>query len=186
MNQRALRQFNCHDQEQPSWFDRAERAASLIAPLAARTPRRRLSVSDIGCGDMKLRQFLESAGLNCAYQGYDLVPQHPAVAALDIRVQPLPVPTDVAVMLGVVEYLDNLAQVLERLAGEVHWLLLSHVVSDYSVYTPSKLQELGWMNHLARKDFGELLSSSGFAIEAEQLTSNGRTVLWLCRPASSI
>lgn len=172
--------FNCHDQEQPSWFDRARRAVALVAPVA-RQASRPISIADIGCGDVKLQQFLNEGGFDYAYAGYDLVPQRSDVVALDIRTASLPRAADMVMMLGVVEYLDNLPQVLSRLSRDVPYLLVSHVVSDYSKYTPDGLLQLGWTNHLSREAFVNLLSASGFVVEAEEMTANARTMLWLCR-----
>lgn len=172
--------FNCHDQEQPSWLDRAERAVGLIRPIAvsAGSP---VTIADIGCGDMKLRQLLEAGGLIFDYRGYDLVPQSTDVTQLDISAEVLPQAPDIAIMLGIAEYLGDLGAVFKRLAEQTNILLVSYVVSDYSTYTPHKLHELGWAHHLSRQAFGALLEANSFRIEAFDITANGRTVLWLCR-----
>jgi hypothetical protein len=175
-----VRPFNTGDQKQPSWLDRARHAAALVKAIPARTGSP-LVLADVGCGDMKLKRVLHDEGIAPDYRPYDLVPQAPEVTPLDIQLQDLPHRCDAVVLLGVVEYLASLPAVLARLAGRTRYLVVSHVVSDYSKYTPERLAELGWKHHLARADFGRMLSDAGFRIEQETVTANGRTVLWLCR-----
>jgi hypothetical protein len=176
-----LRQFNCPDQEKPSWFERGERAVRMLEPVARTLPRK-LVVADVGCGDMKVREFLQRGGFAFEYRAYDLVPQSAVVISLDVS-REAPAGADVVMMLGVGEYIENLPAALRRLALAAPYLLLSHVVREYSSYTPERLRELGWVNHMTEAEFSALLEAAGWRIDHRELTANKRTMLWLAHSA---
>lgn len=171
--------FNCDQQEQPSWHDRARLAAGMLQliPVPADRP---LVVRDIGCGDLKLLAALRSNGLAAEYHGLDLHPQQPGVRAYDVRTDALAQPCDAAVLLGVIEYLEEPAAILRRLAGETRYLVASHVVRDYSRYEIEELARLNWKSHMTRHDFRAMLVDCGYHLIREEMTSNRRTVVWLC------
>jgi len=130
---------------------------------------------------MKMRSCIEDAGVQCEYRGFDIVPQTPDVVRLDLHKDRLPVPTDVVVLLGVSEYLDDLPAIVARLATEAEWFLVSHVIEESSSYTQEQLRKLGWRNHLSTEEFTRLLEDNGFVVTERDLTDNRRTMLWLCR-----
>jgi len=172
--------FNCADQATPTWQQRAEVAAELLAGVPCRDGAP-LSVADVGCGDQKLRAALRARGLRADCRGYDLEPQAADVERFDVRIDALPRPHDVAVLLGVLEYLDDLQGVLARLAAQVPWLLLSHVVRQGGGYSPEQLRALGWRQHLAAGELERLVQRAGGEVVERRTAPDGRTVLWLCR-----
>jgi hypothetical protein len=173
------RPFNCADQATPTWRQRADVCAELLTGLvpARGAP---LQLADIGCGDQKLRDSLRACGVSVDYTGYDLLPQTSDVHRFDVRSDLLPRQHDVAVMLGVIEYLQDLPVALGRLARQVPYLVLSHVIRQGDTYTPEMLAKLGWVNHLALGELEELLSNSGYAESTHRLTPDGRTMLVVC------
>jgi hypothetical protein len=174
--------FNCGDQSNPSWRERAELCAELVASLDLRSSQG-FSLADIGCGDQKLRDALHRQGLTCRYQGYDILPQSKAVARLDVQSETLPCPYDVVVLLGVVEYLENVEQVFASLAIQAPWLLVSHVVRQGEYYTEARRADLGWRNHLTKHEIIGLLETSGLAVVRSSMTSDNRTLIIVCRSA---
>jgi hypothetical protein len=176
--------FNCADQRTPTWQQRAEVAAELLAGVPGRSGAP-LVVADIGCGDQKLRAALRARGAAFAYRGYDLLPQAADVERFDVRADALPRPHDVAVLLGVLEYLEDLSSVLARLAAQVQWLLVSHVVRQDGGYSAAQLRALGWHQHLAAGELERLVQHAGAVVIERRTAPDGRTLLWLCRSQRS-
>lgn len=171
--------FNCGEQRAEPWLQRAAAAADLLATLPV-TTRGDAVLADIGCGDQKLERALRARGLAIRYRGYDLHPQAPEVQLFDIATADLPGHHDVAVLLGVIEYLPAVAAVLSRLARQVPALLVSHVVRDGDHYDAARLRELGWRNHLTIAECEVLLDGAGLRVVAQRSTADRRTVLFLC------
>lgn len=171
--------FNCNDQSNPTWQERAERCAELVASLDCASEA--FALADIGCGDQKLRQAIQRRGLTCCYQGYDLLPQHGDVVRFDLRSDTLPRQYDVAALLGVVEYLDGVEQVVASLASQVPWVLLSHVIRQDGYYTDARRSELGWRNHFTKDEIFRMLEVNGLTVVHCDMTSDNRTLLMACR-----
>lgn len=172
--------FNCSDQTNPTWRERAELCAELVQSLAL-PPGRVFSLADIGCGDRKLRDALRHRGLNCRYDGYDLLPQSPEITRFDLRSDVLPRIYDVVVLLGVIEYLEKVETVFAALAAQAPWLVLSHVIRQDDHYTAARRAELGWRNHFTEAELARTLEGNGLAVVRRGLTSDRRTLLAVCR-----
>lgn len=179
-----LQQFNCDQQGQKSWLDRALICADLVKSIAH--PDRPIDVIDIGCGDMKLSSCLKQLGLDFRYFGYDLIPQNNTVRKINVEEQSPDQKSDVVVMLGVTEYLHNLQQVLARLTNSAHYLIISHVISDHSNYSEKQLLTLNWKNHLSKAGFEFELQSAGYRIVSSTPTTNNKTTIWLCESLSVV
>lgn len=175
----GARPFNLHEQCARGWAERAEVCAGLVARLVERAGRR-LKLSDLGCGDTKLRQVLTARGVDVDYAGFDLLPQHPEVRLLDLTRDDPPPGADIAVMLGVGEYLPNLAQVLQKVAASSRWLVFTHVLRGKTPISAKRLAELGWTNHLDAPALEALVARAGLEVIERRLTSNRRTVVLLC------
>ncbi len=173
------RRFNCHDQANPTWRQRAELCAELVGLLKFPT-NQVLALADIGCGDQKLREMLGQQGIHCRYQGFDLLPQTPDVMQFDVRSQVLPGRYDVAVLLGVIEYLERIDHVFASLSLQVPWVVVSHVIRKDEYYTQTRLADLGWRNHFTEAEIGQLLESNGLTILQHVMTADNRTLLMVC------
>lgn len=172
--------FNCKDQGNLTWWERAELCADLLASLELR-PGLEVSIADIGCGDQKLLEAIRRRGLLCRYQGYDLLPQDRDVVQFDVRSDVLPNAYEVVALLGVVEYLEQVELVFASLARQAPWLLLSHVIQQGEYYTAERLAELGWRNHLTSKELIRMLDRAGLTVVRRGMTSDNRTLLLACR-----
>lgn len=175
----ARKPFNCNDQSNPNWQERAERCAELVASLECAS--RAFALADIGCGDQKLRQAIRQRGLACRYQGFDLLPQSEDVAQFDLRFDELPRAYDVAALLGIIEYLDGVEQAFASLASRVPWVVLSHVIRQDAYYTDARRAELGWRNHFTKDEIFRMLNVSGLTLVRSEMTSDNRTLLMVCR-----
>lgn len=171
--------FNLSDQSQLTWLERAELCLDLIRSIDD-LPKR-ATLADVGCGDKKLEIALRNAHLDLRYSGFDLHPQSMDVQMLDITCNALPGYYDVAVLLGLTEYLPDLTGTLASLQSHCRYLVLSHVVADISAYTPEDLQRLGWLNHKTEAEITELLARTGYLCLRNAVSADRRTVLWLSR-----
>jgi hypothetical protein len=173
--------FNCFEQKDEAWIDRAEIAANLIAEITQSTERKPFRLADIGCGDQKLRGMLMARIEGVEYLGFDLIPQSESVIAFDLENQTLPVVMDAAVLLGVLEYSEDILAALVRLRPMTRFLVVSHAVKDLREKDQRSKRRLNWKSHLTEADFAETLTMSGFAITDRRLTSNNRSVVWVCK-----
>jgi hypothetical protein len=170
--------FNCDDQNPPNWIKRAEVAVELICSIAPQTDSFR--ISDIGCGDMKLKVMIEGRLPNAIYSGYDLIPQSKHVQKLDVEADPIP-PCDMVVMLGVGEYLFAPQNVFSKTSECCKWLVVSHTINNYFKRSASEQLKLAWKNHLSDQQFSGFIESSGFRIVEKRLVGSGRAMIWLCQ-----
>lgn len=169
--------FNTNEQAQPAWAERATIACDLLGPSVAAGLIG--SVSDVGCGDQKLRQLMEQRGWALSYRGFDVIPQSDDVEPLDVNVAGPPGRADAVAALGLIEYVDDVGDCLRRLARHAPLLVVSHVTRDRGLYSEEQLRERGWKNHLHTTEFGALLTSNGWSERDLRTTSDGRTRVWL-------
>lgn len=132
------------------WDERARLAAGLV-PRGAR-------VLDLGCGAMALERFLPPY---CDYIPCDLVARDGRTLVCDFNAQEFPDPAecDVAVALGVLEYLADAPAFLRRLHQLGRTVVVSYNLAGES---PPDRRALGWVNDYSRAEFGDLLRTAGF------------------------
>lgn len=174
--------FNCGDQDTLTWRQRADVCVDLLERLDYAASSQG-SIADIGCGDQKLRVALRARGVTCRYQGYDVLPQDPEVESFDVQRDVLPIGHDLAVLLGVSEYLEDLDGVIGSLARQVPDVIVSHVLRQHDYYSPERLAALGWRNHFSESELHDLLGRNGFAVIQGRFAPDQRTLVLLCRSA---
>lgn len=173
-------QFNLREQGSRGWRDRARIAATMIAALPD-ARKKELKIADVGCGDQKLREEIRTLIPAVHYHGFDLLPQSPEVAKLDISSQPLGARFDVAVLLGVLEYVDDVPSILRSLRQDCRYLIVSHSASDFRKNPRRSKRKLGWKTLMSEKAFALSLENAGFEIRERRLTPNRKTVIWACQ-----
>jgi len=150
-------------QAQEAWVqDRCRLAASMINDDA--------NVADLGCGMQVLREHLPPS---TPYTGYDLGTMHPDNVHLDLDA---PFRLDdahtTAVVLGVLEYLDDPVQALASACATVDTLVVSfvcaHNASDDDL---ARRVDLGVKHHWSVEDLGRIASNL-------HLVEAGRQVVW--------
>jgi len=139
------------------WAQRSEMAARLVRDGAR--------VLEIGAGTGAFRDFVSG---RCRYTGADLAPLDPAFIALDLDRDPLPEgPWDVVVLLGVLEYLHNLPEALDKLAGATPALVMSYCCRTCPREDAAAIYlARGWVNALSEEEVIQAMSQRGFSLRS--------------------
>lgn len=172
--------FNCADQKAVSWNDRAKKSAKLIAKAALLLHKRSVQISDVGCGDGKLEEFISADVPNFTYRGYDLHPQAKNFKRINIQFEKLDRQCDIAALLGILEYVPDIHKALQNLATGCRYLVVSHACHRIGI-TSEQMAALNWVSILAKDDFEAELRRAGFLVIEDVVTENGQTVIWLCK-----
>jgi SAM-dependent methyltransferase len=174
----GARFYNCGRQGARSWWARTDVAIDLLAALPLAAGFRLL---DIGCGDEKVAAELARRGIAVDYVGFDLHPQSPRVRPLDLEHQAIAETGDVAVVLGVLEYLADPAAAMRRFAAAAPNLIVSHSAADLGRPPDFDPKSLNWRFYVDRPTFEGLLAAAGWAVVAQRITPDGKTAVWACR-----
>ncbi len=127
------------------------------------------SVVDIGCGKMTLKRLLPDS---VRYQGVDIAPRDETTIVLDLNAQTLPdLDYEAAVVLGVVEYLDDpdafftRLEQFDRLVFSFNTRGIKDVLTKLGV---TKSIPKGWRCRLSKSEAKALIERHGFTIHAER------------------
>ncbi len=175
---RAGNSYNLADQNNRDWLDRARIAGKLVLETKG-SGLATLRVADVGCGDLKLERVLFELDPGIFYQGFDLLPQSSSVIRFDATTDELPDGFDIAILLGVIEYVSNVRALFQRLRPKAQFLIVSHVFDDGQTYSPARRNELGWVTHLTREALVDHCQSAGFQIAKSIVTRDGKTIVLL-------
>ena len=151
------------EQAGEAWVhDRCRLAASMIDNDA--------NLADLGCGMQVLREHLPPS---TAYTGYDLGAMHPDNVHLDLDAPfRLDEAHTTAVLLGVLEYLDDPVQALASARATVGTIVVSfvcaHNASDDDL---ARRVDLGVKHHWSVEDLERIASNL-------HLVETGRQVVW--------
>lgn len=179
----GARFYNCGRQSARSWWERTDVAASLLVNVIAAAPARP-RLFDIGCGDEKFGAELAGRGLAVDYVGFDLHPQTPQVRALDLARETIDDHADIAVVLGVFEYLDDPVGVMRKIAAVAPVLVVSHSASDLGRPADFDPASLNWRLYVDRPTFEAHLKDAGWTVAERRITPDNKTAVWLCRRAA--
>ncbi|WP_292976089.1 class I SAM-dependent methyltransferase [Mycobacterium sp.] len=156
-----------------SWESRSQRAAALV-PVDSR-------VIEFGAGNRVFERHLDRS---CTYTPSDIVDRGPGTIVCDLNLRPLPDlgadAYDVAVLMGVLEYMRDLPTTLDWLTGLVPNLVLSYACARGSRYSPRRAAgsvgrlKAGWLNSYCEDEIRSLLHERGFALVHEEGWQNQR------------
>lgn len=124
------------------WPDRAQQAAGLVAAIGL---RRGAAVLDLGCGKQTVRAMLPAT---LQYVPFDRLPRTPDTTVLDLGNQVPARRGEVALMLGLLEYLPDATPLLRWAAGHCRHLVFSF--NDCS--QPARRQQQHWQNQWSLED----------------------------------
>ena len=114
------------------------------------------------------------------YFPFDLHPQLPTTAPLDVS-RGLPERSfDLGVCLGLLEYLPSIPHLARALHGRCRFALVSYVTSDSPVAIDRPDRERhGWKTHLAGGELEGAFESAGFAAVGSTRSDGEATTIWL-------
>ena len=179
---RARRRYNC--EKQSEWDDRAETALALLTnhrDAWRPDPQHPAKVADFGAGNERLRPMFESRFADeVKYYPYDLHPQMPTTQRLNVS-QGLPDNNfDVAICLGLLEYLSSIPHLARALRSTCRVALISYVTSDSAVAIPrdDRVRQ-GWTTHLKAGEIERIFTEAGFHLQGRGNSEGVATTLWL-------
>jgi hypothetical protein len=149
--------------------------------LAAEWLRGERVVADIGCGLMTLEGFLPKSS---TYVPMDVVRRDARTIIFDLNKDRIPaVACDAAVLLGVLEYVDDLGSVLAQLRRFPKTLLSYNHISLNDLLWKAGLRPklVTWRNRHTKSSLRRLLRSSGLQIMRERMIRVGEK-LYEVRP----
>ena len=120
-------------------------------------------VADLGCGTQILARSLDAS---CKYSGYDIHNMNPRNILIDLNEDfDLGRVFDYAILLGVLEFLDDPFVTLASLQHQADELILSYVFSKESnLEIIEKRISIGVLNHFGQKEFLSGLESLGLSV----------------------
>lgn len=156
-----------------SWESRTQRAAALV-PKDSR-------VIEFGAGNRTLERHLDQS---CTYTPSDIVDRGPGTMICDLNLRPLPNlgvdAYDVAVLMGVLEYMRDMPSVIDWLTELVPTCVLSYAGARGSRYSPRRLfgsigrLKSGWLNSYREEEIRSLFNERGFALLHQESWQNQR------------
>jgi hypothetical protein len=134
----------------PAWEGRTEQMATLIPPNS--------SVLEFGAGRMVLKKWLPAG---CTYTPSDLVDRGEGTVVCDLNSSNLPkFPThDMAVVSGVLEYVNDIPQLAIQLSKSVCSILASYATLERN---GSDRRAMGWVNDFSENEFIDFFKTAGF------------------------
>lgn len=135
----------------PSWDARNQIIAAMIPPNS--------SVVDLGCGARTLQRHLNTG---CVYMPFDVVPGDSSVTYCDFNRGVFPrlaSPADFAICSGVLEYMWNPRDFLQKIAPLGRKICLSYNPLRPGETRRSRLAKK-WVNHLTELDLQEMFSQA--------------------------
>ncbi|MBU8810540.1 class I SAM-dependent methyltransferase [Mycolicibacterium goodii] len=167
-----------------SWESRTERAAQLI-PDGSR-------VIEFGAAKRVLERHLDPS---CTYVPSDIVDRGPGTIVADLNERPLPNVEpdsyDVAVFMGVLEYIHDLPELVDWLAERFATCVASYACAPAKPHTLRAAREKvvrlqhGWMNSYTDEGLRSLFTDRGFTCHHEESWENQRLFVFSQLPSSS-
>ncbi len=161
--QEPAKTYNCQDQDKPGWKVRQREAVNLMLKCFDRSKADVLVIGDFGCGNRSIEKLLSEKTKNpFQYYGYDINPQSASTIKIDLGSNfPSEMCFDVAVCLGLLEYIEDVPTFLQKLRKSCNFTILSYVF-DSGFYSADDLLKLEWSNHFKIEEINSVLREAGF------------------------
>lgn len=161
----------------PSWELRTKMAAALV-PKNSR-------VIEFGAGNRVLEKYLDTS---CIYTASDLVERGPGTIVFDLNNRPLPDlgtdTYDVAVLIGVLEYVRDVPSVLDWLAKLTPVCVLGCAPAEAKGFSVRGIREAirrlwaGWMNSYEEDELLGLFRERGYVMVQDERWEKQRLFLF--------
>lgn len=159
------------------WETRTQRIATMI-PIGSR-------VLEFGAGHRRLESYLDPS---CSYIPSDLVDRGPGTIICDLNQRPFPdltpIRPDVAVFIGVLEYVKDLPPLIHWLSHQVQMCAASYAYATTRPKTIWRVFEhlhrayYGYMNTYTKDDLADLFRRSGFRCVQKDTWNDQRLFLF--------
>jgi hypothetical protein len=168
-------------------YDSWEPRTKMVAALVPNNSR----VIEFGAAKRRLEKYLDPS---CTYQPSDVVERGEGTLVCDLNERPLPDlgadVYDVAVIIGVLEYVRDVPAVLDWLAQYVSMFVVTYACAKANGKSPrarvEKVARLrhGWVNDYREEEFRALFTDRGFRLIHDDNWENQRVFAFSRRPSS--
>ena len=142
-----------------AWESRTRRAANFVPPHSR--------VIEFGAATRLIERFMDPS---CTYVPSDIVDRGPGTVVCDLNDRPLPElgHYDVAVIMGGLEYINDVPAVLDWLAKDVPRYVVSYACADakptsiHARFQSASRLKSGWVNSYSSAEFRSLFIDRGF------------------------
>lgn len=179
---RARRRFNCA--KQGEWDERASAAALLLFDNRSaweEATGRPVAIADFGAGNERMRALLAATlTVDHTYHPYDLHPQAPTTTKIDVATGLPDREFDIAICLGLLEYLPSIPAIAASLRAHCRFALISYVTSDSPVsINRREREEHRWTTHATDAELQADFEGAGFSPIASTRSDRDATTIWL-------
>lgn len=135
-----------------SWAYRTEFMADFVTEGT--------TVVEFGAGEGRLEALLPAG---CVYRPADIVSRGEGSFVCDLNVRPLPAlpPGDIAFFSGVLEYVNNLAGLVEALRWNYETIIMSYVTADH---LPPGRRDPRWRHAMTWSQISAVFDHAGFVL----------------------
>jgi hypothetical protein len=158
----------------------------MVAALVPNNSR----VIEFGAAKRLLERYLDPS---CTYVPSDIVERGPGTIVCDFNQRPLPDlganVYDVAVLIGVLEYVRDVPAVLDWLTKYVTLCVLTYACATAKGYSPravlgrvGRLRH-GWVNNYGEEELRSLFRERGFELVRDENWENQRVFVFSQRPS---
>lgn len=164
------------------WESRTQQAAAFV-PNNSR-------VIEFGAATRILERYLDPS---CTYTPSDIVDRGPGTFVCDLNERPLPDlgdGYDVAVIMGVLEYITDVPAVVDWLAKYVPRIVVSYAAADSKRSLRGRLGSFGrlsggWMNNYREAEFRSIFLNRGYTAVHEENWKEQRMFVFTRQPSAS-
>jgi hypothetical protein len=145
----------------PEWDARTIAIAKLVPE--------RSSVLEFGAGRLMLPKYLPPS---CSYTPSDICDRGLGTVVCDLNQRPLPVfaSHDVAVFSGVLEYINDVPEVVAHIGKSCRMVVSSYVTApnQCGLFKRAKRRRAGWVNDFTSEQFIAVFERAGFSLAEER------------------
>ena len=138
-----------------TWKNRIRQMAAFVPPGSR--------VLDLGCGEMRLREFLK----DCVYIPVDYQTRGPETLVCDFNRGEFPgVLADVCFVSGCLEYIENPAWFIGQIAAHCHLCVISYCSIEH-FDDPAQRSAMAWKNNFDAPGVISLFAAKGMTVTAQ-------------------
>jgi hypothetical protein len=149
-----------------TWKNRIRQMAGFIPPKSR--------VLDLGCGEMRLREFLK----HCVYIPVDYMARGPETIVCDFNRGEFPnVPADVSFVSGCLEYIENPSWFIGQIAAHSQICVISYCSIEH-FDDPSQRAAAAWKNSFDAQEVISLFLAKGMTLSARTFLPESKNTVF--------